>query len=331
MQAALQWTGFNLFVLVLLLFDLLTSRSQTGPLTMRSAVLRSIFWILLGLGVNAWVYSVMGPAAGMDFLSAYLLEKALSVDNLFIFLLIFRFFKVPQPAQQRVLLLGVLGALVMRGTLIFAGITLVQAWRPVLYIFAVILIFSGIKMGMSEDDDELEPENNPVVKWMRRHFPVHPAYEGRRFFVQIDGRRLITPLLIVLVALETTDLVFALDSIPAVFGVTQNPFIVYSSNVMAVLGLRALFFALSGLMGMFHYLQRGLSFILVFIGSEMLLEGYVPISTPVELGVITGVLALSVVASKLYPKADDDDDEAPPEGEAPADLDQEPATGLQPS
>lgn len=305
MDDALHWTGFNLFVLLLLGLDLITSRPSDNPLTLREAVVRSVFWIALGLGVNVWVYYEMGSALAMDYLSAYLLEKSLSVDNLFVFLIIFRYFKVPQPSQQRVLLLGVLGALLMRGSLIFVGIGLVNRFHWILYLFGVILIVSGIKMGLSNEESELDPEANWVVRWVRRHFPLHPQYEGRRFVVRVDGRWLITPLFVVLVAIETTDLVFALDSIPAVFAVTQNSFVVYASNIMAILGLRALYFALAGMMGMFHYLQIGLSFILVFIGTEMLITRWVHISTPIELSVIAGVLVLSVVASVLFPKTED--------------------------
>lgn len=305
MDHALHWTGFNLFVLLLLGLDMITSRPQDQPLTMRQAVTRSIFWVMVGLGVNVWVYYQMGAPLAMDFFSAYLLEKSLSVDNLFVCLIIFKYFKVPQPSQQRVLLFGVLGALLMRGSLIFAGISLVNRYSWILYIFAIILIVSGIKLARADDDNEVDPEQNPSVRWVRKHFPLHPQYVGRRMFVKIDGKTMITPLFVVLVAVETTDLFFAMDSIPAVFGVSQDSFIVYSSNVMAILGLRALYFALAGLMGMFHYLQVCLSIILVFIGTEMLLVKWVHISTPVELGVIAGLLGLSVVASIVFPKKED--------------------------
>ena len=299
----MHWTGFNLFVIVLLILDLITSRSQR-QLTLRQAVGRSLFWVLLGLGVNVWVYLEMGKDLAMDFLSAYLLEKSLSVDNLFVFLIIFRYFKVPQPSQQRVLLLGVLGALIMRGVLIFTGISLVNRYEWLLYIFAIILIVSGVKMGLSDDEANVEPDKNPMVRWIRRHFPLHPEYVGKQFMVRIDGKNLFTPLFIVLVAIETTDLVFALDSIPAVFAISQDPFIVYSSNIMAILGLRALYFALAGMMGMFHYLQQGLSVILIFIGLEMLAHKHFPVSTPVELSVIAGILTLSVIASLVFPRAE---------------------------
>ena len=312
MAQALQWTGFNLFVLLLLGLDLITSRPQESALTMRQALTRSFFWILLGLGVNLWVYHQMGAPQAMDFLSAYLLEKSLSVDNLFVFLIIFRYFKVPPASQQRVLLFGVLGALLMRGSLIFVGIGLVHRYQWILYLFGVILIFTGIKMGLTDDESDVDPEQNWVVKWVRRHMPLHPQYVGRKLWVRMNGRSLITPLFIVLVAIETTDLVFALDSIPAVFAVTQDSFIVYSSNVMAILGLRALYFALAGMMGMFHYLQIGLSIILVFIGAEMLLHGYAEISTPVELGVIAGLLGLSVLGSLLFPKKEETQETGPP-------------------
>lgn len=302
MDLGLQWTGFNLFVLLLLALDLLTSRTKTGDMTLREAFVRSVVWVMVGLGVNVWVYFQMGETLAMEFLSAYLLEKSLSVDNLFVFLIIFRYFKVPQPSQQRVLLWGVLGALVMRGVLIFAGMALVNRYHWILYIFGVILIVSGIKMATTDDDADVDPEKNFIVQYIRRHFPVHPKYVGKKMIVNIDGKKMLTPLAIVLVAIETTDLVFALDSIPAVFAVTQNSFVVYSSNVMAILGLRALYFALAGFMGMFHYLQQGLSLILCFIGVEMLGAHYFKIPTVIELCVIVGVLLLSVLASVVFPK-----------------------------
>lgn len=303
MDLGLQWTGFNLFVLLLLALDLVTSRTKTGDMTLREAFSRSVVWILIGLSVNVWVYFQMGETLAMEFLSAYLLEKSLSVDNLFVFLIIFRYFKVPQQSQQRVLLWGVIGALVMRGVLIFAGMALVHRYHWILYVFGVILIISGIKMATTDEDADVDPEKNFVVVWIRKHFPVHPKYVGKKMIVEIDGKKMLTPLAIVLVAIETTDLVFALDSIPAVFAVTQNSFIVYSSNVMAILGLRALYFALAGFMGMFHYLQQGLSLVLCFIGVEMLIAHYVKISTVIELSVIVGVLLLSVLASVAFPKA----------------------------
>jgi len=296
------WTGFHIFVGVLLFVDLVTWRPVA--LSFRAALLRTIVWIALGFGVNAWVYQNLGHSLGMDFLSAFLLEKSLSVDNLFVFLLLFRYFKVPPACQQRVLLFGVLGALLMRAALIWAGISLVARYHWILYIFAAILIYAGIKMGFSDDSEhEVDINQNCIVAWFRKRFSFHDQFVGEKFIVRIDGRTLFTPLAIVLVAVETTDLLFALDSIPAVFGVTQNTFIVYSSNVMAILGLRALFFVLAGLMGMFHYLQQGLSIILVFIGAEMLVHQYYPISTPVELGFIVSVLFLSVLLSWLKPKA----------------------------
>ncbi len=251
--------------------------------------------------MNTLIYIYLGTDLGLAFTAGYLLEESLSVDNLFVFLLIFSYFKVPPDYQHRVLFMGILGAIVMRASMIWLGITLLHYFSWLFYIFGLILIVSGVKMAWG-DEEQTEPEANPVVKAVRKFLPITAGYRGEKFFVKEEGRYLGTPLLIVLVALETTDLLFAVDSIPAVFGVTQDPFIIYSSNIMAILGLRALYFALAGLMEYFELLRYGLAIILCFIGIKMLIADYVHISTPVALGVIGTVLSLSVASSLAYHK-----------------------------
>lgn len=292
------WISFNLAVLFLLALDLGVFHRKGHQVSIKEALLWSAFWIILSLSFNGWIYVNMGKTEGLEFLAGYLLEKSLSVDNLFVFLLIFSYFKVPPAIQHRVLFLGILGALVMRALFIGLGVVLIHKFHFLLYVFGAFLVWSGAKMAMHDEDEDANPEN-AIVRWVRGFFPVTPDFHGQRFFVKIDGRLHATPLLIVLVALETTDVMFAVDSIPAVLGVTQNAFIVYTSNVMAILGLRSLYFALAGLMEYFHYLRYGLSFILVFIGAKMLVEPWFKVPIPVALGVIGGTLLLSVVISLL--------------------------------
>lgn len=294
------WFGFNAVVVLLLALDTIISSRQTRGMSFKDAIKRTAFWVSLGMALNALVYHGMGARAGQEFMACYMLEESLSVDNLFVFLLIFSYFKVPAAVQHRVLFLGVLGAIAMRGTLIFLGIECVSKFHFVLYIFAIILIVSGLKMG-SESDDDVEPERNPLVRLMRKVMPVTSDYHGSNFFVMLKGVRHATPLFVVLIAIETTDLVFAMDSIPAVFGVTQDHFIAFSSNIMAILGLRALYFALAGLMGLFRFLRYGLSLILVVLGVRMSAEPWFSVGTPVMLGFIASVLVISIGASHFFP------------------------------
>ncbi len=300
MPTSLIWGGFALFVLGMLALDLGVFHRKPRKISVREAVGWSIFWIALGVAFNVWVYYNMGPKAGLEFLAGYLLEKALSVDNLFVFLLVFNYFSVPAQYQHRVLFWGILGALVMRAVFILLGVSIVATFHWVLYLFGIFLVYSGIKMAFSKDE-EINPEDNPVVLWVKRHIPVSTSYDGTKMFTRIDGKLHATPLFIVLLVIETTDVLFAVDSIPAVFGVTTNPFIIFSSNVMAILGLRALYFALAGLMDLFAYLKMGLSLVLVFIGAKMLIEHWYDMPTPVALGVIGMVLVVSIGASLLFP------------------------------
>jgi tellurite resistance protein TerC len=296
------WAVFNGIVLVLLLLDLGIFHREAEKVSVRQAIGWSAFWIALSLAFNGWIYHEFGSEKGMEFLAGYILEKSLSVDNLFVFLLIFSYFKVPAESQHRVLFFGILGALILRGVFIYLGVTLVHKFSWILYLFGAFLVYSGFKLLGSGDDDDANPEN-VIVRKLRKRLNMTDGFRGQKFFVIEDGVRKATPLLLVLVAVETSDVLFAVDSIPAVFGVTKDPFIVYTSNVMAILGLRALYFALAGLIEYFHYLNYGLAAILIFIGAKMLGEKYVHLPIALELGIIGALLMASVGASLLFPKA----------------------------
>lgn len=301
------WIGFNAFVLVMLAVDLLVFHKAAHEVRAREAAAWSAVWValavLFGAGVSAW----MGREAGLEYFAGYLIEKSLSVDNLFVFVLIFRFFQVPPRYQHRVLFWGILGALVMRGAMIAAGAYLIERFHWVMYVFGAFLVFTGIRMATRAEQD-IEPASNPVVRLVRRLIPVTPEYAGQRFFVRhaVDGvsKLAATPLFVVLVLVETTDLIFAVDSIPAIFAVTQEPFIVYSSNVFAILGLRALYFLLADVIDRFHYLKIGLSVVLVFVGAKMLIADVYKVSIGLSLAVIAGVLATATAASLRWPKRD---------------------------
>jgi tellurite resistance protein TerC len=299
------WVGFNVFVLLLLAVDLGVFHRQAHAVSIKEAAAWSAVWVALSLAFNAGIYHFMGREAGLEFLAGYLIEKALSVDNIFVFVLVFSYFRVPARYQHRVLFWGILGALLMRGAMIGAGAALIERFHWILYLFGAFLVFTGIRMAFQEEHD-IEPESNPVVRLVRRFFPVTAVYHGQKFFVREPSggaaRRVATPLFVVLVFVETTDLVFAVDSIPAVFAVTQNAFLVYTSNVFAILGLRALYFLLAGVIHKFHYLKLGLSVVLVFVGAKMLLEDLFPVPIGISLGVIAAVLTLSVVASLVFPR-----------------------------
>lgn len=299
------WVGFNAFVVAMLLLDLLVFHRTAHEIRTREAATWTIFWIALALVFNYGVYHFMGPQTGLEFLTGYLIEKALSVDNIFVFVLIFGYFNVPLKYQHRVLFWGILGALIMRGTMILAGAALINRFHWVMYLFGAFLVVTGIRMAL-QTDESIEPDSNPVLKLVRRFLPVSSQYHGQHFFVRerigARMRTVATPLLVVLILVETTDLIFAVDSIPAIFAITTDPFIVYTSNIFAILGLRALYFLLAGVIHKFHYLKLGLSVVLVFVGMKMLLENVLHIPIGVSLGVVAGVLAVAVIASLLFPK-----------------------------
>lgn len=296
------WLVFNVFVIGLLLLDLLVFNRKAHAIKLREALGWSAFWVALSLAFNFLVYRTMGPEAGLQWLTGYLVEKALSVDNLFVFLLIFNYFKVPAQFQHRILFWGVLGALILRALFILVGGALLAKFHFLIYLLGAFLMYTGVRMGLSGDGPEIDPENNPVVRFLSRHLPITRQMEGGKFFVRRDGVRFATPLFVVLVMVETTDVVFAADSIPAILAITRDTFIVFTSNVFALLGLRAMYFALASMMRLFHYLHYGLSLILVFIGVKILLESFVTIPMPVALGTVGGLLLLSVLASLVWPK-----------------------------
>ncbi|MBH8570904.1 TerC family protein [Microvirga sp. STS02] len=296
------WLAFTVFVVALLLLDLLVFNRQAHEIRLREALGWSAFWVVLSLCFNGLVYRTMGHHAGLQWLTGYLVEKALSVDNLFVFLLIFTYFKVPPQYQHRVLFWGVMGALLLRAIFILVGGALLARFHFLIYPLGAFLVFTGIRMGLSKGDPEIDPENNPVVRFLSRHLPITRQLEAGKFFVRKDGLHFATPLFVVLVMVETTDVMFAVDSIPAILAITRDTFIVFTSNVFALLGLRAMYFALASMMRLFHHLHYGLSLILVFIGAKILLENMVPIPMPVALGVVGTLLVLSVVASLLWPK-----------------------------
>jgi len=300
------WIGFNLFVLGLLALDLGVFHQKAHKVSIKEATIWSIVWITLSMLFNLAIYffwekvapasSYSNSEAALAFFTGYLLEKSLSVDNIFVFVLIFTFFAVPAKYQHRVLFWGIIGALIMRGTLIIVGAALLKEFHWIIYIFGAFLIFTGIRMAIQRNE-ELHPEQNPVVKLLRRIMPVTENYEGDQFFVRRLGKLMATPLFLVLLIVESTDLIFAVDSIPAIFAVTDDPFIVYTSNVCAILGLRSLYFLLAGVIEKFHYLKLGLSVVLVFVGIKMVISDLYKIPIGLSLGVIAGILIISVVAS----------------------------------
>lgn len=267
------WVGFNVFVLVLLALDLGILHKGEKQISIRHALLLSLGYFALAMLFAVGMFAFMGEVAGYQFLTGYLIEKSLSVDNIFVFVLIFSHFAVPPQYQYRVLFWGIIGALVLRATLILVGASIIEAFHWVIYLFGAFLIFTGLKMLVTVGQ-EPDIENNRIVRLMRRHFRVTDDFEGSKFFVMKNGHRYLTPLFVVLILVEVTDVVFALDSIPAIFAITTDPFIVYTSNVFAILGLRALYFALAGIIHRFHYLKYGLSLVLVVVGTKMVLNAW---------------------------------------------------------
>lgn len=293
------WVSFTVFVLGMLALDLGVFHRSAHAVSLKEAGMWSAVWIALSLVFNAIIYNFYGSEVGLQFLTGYLIEKSLSVDNIFVFVLIFSYFSVPAMYQHRVLFWGIFGALVMRAIMIATGAALLERFHWIIYVFGAFLVFTGIRMAFHKDE-ELHPEANPIVRLFKRIMPVTPEYHGQSFFVRLreTGKLAATPLFVVLLLVESTDLVFALDSIPAIFAITKDPFIVYTSNVFAILGLRALYFLLAGVMDKFRYLKLGLSAVLVFVGAKMLAEAiHVKIPIGISLGVIAGVLTVSVLAS----------------------------------
>jgi len=290
------WVGFNIFVLAMLALDLGVFHRKAHAVSLKEASIWSVVWITLAMVFNAGLYLFAGPEPALQFFTGYLIEKSLSVDNIFIFVLLFTFFKVPAAYQHRVLYWGILGALIMRGTLIAVGVALIESFHWIIYLFGAFLIFTGIRMGFHKEI-EVHPENDLLLKFIRRFVPVTENYEHDRFFVRRAGQVMVTPLLLVLLVIDTTDLIFAVDSIPAVFAVTRDPFLVYTSNIFAILGLRSLYFVFAGIMEKFYYLKLGLSVILTFVGVKMVLADVFSLPTALSLVVIAMVLTIAIVAS----------------------------------
>jgi len=296
MGTPLRWVAFNLFILFAVLLDLRVFHRKPHKILVREAALWSALWIGLSVLFGIGVHYYLGAPAALEYFTGYLIEKALSVDNLFLFLVIFRAFSV----DERLLQWGVLGALVMRGAMIAAGAALISRFSWVLYLLGAFLVYAGIHMLVAKKE-KMHPEQNAVFRFTNKHLRVTREYQGEHFFVRHAGRLFATPLFVILLVVEITDITLAIDSIPAVFGITRDPFIVYTSNIFAILGLRALYFLLAGVLGRMRYLTAGLSFVLVFIGGKMIAEPWWHISVQISLGAVAGILAVAVVASLLAP------------------------------
>jgi tellurite resistance protein TerC len=298
----LLYVVFTAAIIALLLVDLGLFQRKERDIKIKEALGWSALWITLALLFNVGLFFWHGKEASLQFLTGYLIELTLSVDNLFVFVLIFMYFRVPTQYQHKVLFWGIIGAQVMRGLLIGLGVALIMKFHWILYVFGIFLVLTGVKMGFQDEAAEIHPERNILVRIFRKFMPITAGYHGSRFFVKLDGRRYATLLFVVVLVVETTDLLFALDSIPAIFAITTDPFIVYTSNIFAILGLRSLYFALAGLMNLFHYLKIGLAVVLTFVGMKMLLAEVYPIPIILTLLLVGGVILLSVLASLVWPK-----------------------------
>lgn len=294
------WAGFIAFVLAMLAIDLGVFHKNAHEVSMKEAGIWSAVWVALAVVFNVGVYVWFGPERGLEFTTGYLIEKALAVDNIFVFVVIFSTFAVPAIYQHRVLFWGVLGALVMRAGFIIAGGAFLQRFHWAIYVFGALLAVTGVKL-LVQRNQEMHPERNPLVRWFQKMFPVTREFHDDKFMVRKDGRRYATPLLLALVAVEVTDLIFAVDSIPAIFAVTKDPFIVFTSNIFAILGLRSLYFLLAGVITKFVYLKVGLSFVLIFVGAKMLLMDVYKVPIAASLGIIAGILGASVLVSLIKP------------------------------
>lgn len=294
------WIGFNAFILLMLALDLGVFHRKAHEVSFREAVTWSVVWIILALIFNVFIFYQFGKIRAIEYLTGYIIEKSLSIDNIFVFVLVFSSFNVPSAYQHKVLFWGVLGALVMRAIFIFAGVSLIERFHWIIYVFGIFLVYTGIRIAR-EKGTKMEIAKNPVLKFVKRIIPFTPEYHGSDFFKR-NGRMYATPLLLVLILIEITDVIFAVDSIPAILAITNDPFIVYSSNVFAIMGLRSLYFALAGSLKYFVYLHYGLAVILVFVGFKMLASGFLKINPFVSLSVIAVILAVSIIASMVKGK-----------------------------
>ncbi len=294
------WIGFHILILILVALDLGVLHRKSHVISIREALKWSMGWIFISLLFNVVVYFRFGYDSALEFLTGYLIEKSLSVDNIFVFAIVFNYFGVSSKYQHKVLYWGIVGALVMRGALIALGTALISNFHWVIYIFGAFLVYTGIKMAVQKGVS-VHPERNPVVNLAKKFMPITKEYHGNKFVVNIEGKRYFTPLIVVLMVVEVTDLAFAVDSIPAIFAITHDAFIVYTSNVFAILGLRALYFALSGILELFHYLKYGLGMVLSFVGTKMLISEIYDIPILIALGVVAAILTISIVVSILKP------------------------------
>ncbi len=292
------WIAFHIGVFVAMAVDLVSFKRRNRELSMRAAAQRSVLWVILSLCFSVVVWRLKGPQHGVDFLAGYLIEYSLSVDNIFVFVLIFAYFRVPPRAQHRALVWGIVGALVMRGVMILCGIALVQRFHFILYLFGLFLLITALRMFFGRHVRRDFGESW-VMRMCRRAFPVTNEFYGEHFKARVDGRWMLTPLALALIVIDIMDLIFAIDSIPAVFAITQDPFIVYTSNICAIIGLRSLYFLLAHLIDRFIYLQTGLAFILGFVGIKMIIADYYPISNWISLAVIVLVLGVTITISMV--------------------------------
>lgn len=295
------WIAFWIVVLVALFVDLAVLNKHHGHVSIKEAAVMVCAWVSLAALFGGAIWLVEGPRHALEFYTGYVLEYSLSVDNMFVFILIFGYFAVPHDLQPKVLLWGILGAVVMRFLFIFVGIQLISAFSWMIYVFGALLIFTAAKMLLQKEDEQVDPGQSFILKLFKKIMPVKTDYHGENFFVKENAKWLATPLFTALLVIEMSDVIFALDSIPAVLGITRDTFLVYSSNIFAIIGLRSLYFLLSGMAGKFPYLKYGISVILFFVGAKMLLSHFVPVPVPLSLGIIVLVLALSILASKLFP------------------------------
>lgn len=297
------WIGFHVFLFILLALDLGVFNKNAHKITVKEALKMVLIWIGLAIAFNIFIYFEFGKTKALEFLTGYVIEYSLSVDNIFVFILIFSFFAVPPQYQHNVLFWGILGALIMRGIFIFAGVTLINRFHWIVLIFGGFLVFSGVKMLFQKDGETVDPEKNGLVKLFRKFFPVTKTLHGNKLFIKDNGKLLATPLFLVLLVIESSDVIFAVDSIPAVLSISHDTFIVYTSNIFAILGLRSLYFAISGIMGYFRYLKTGLAFVLSFVGFKML-ASYIDLEIPIflSLSIIIGILVVSILASVIIKK-----------------------------
>lgn len=295
------WIAFWVIVLAALFIDLAVLNKHHGKVTMKEAALMVCAWVSLALLFGGAIWLVEGPRHALEFYTGYVLEYSLSVDNMFVFIMIFGYFAIPHNLQPKALLWGIVGAVILRFMFIFLGVQLISLFSWTIYVFGALLIFTAAKMLLQKEDDNFDPSQSFILKLLRKVMPIKTDYHGENFFVLEAGKRMATPLLAAVMVIEMSDLIFAVDSIPAVLSITQDTFLVYSSNIFAIIGLRSLYFLLSGMAGKFPYLKYGISVILFFVGVKMLLSHFFPIPIVASLGVIVGILALSVLSSKIFP------------------------------